>query len=198
RMLRVRGLIHPTSAVCATTDTARGEERLPSEQNQAILKSSGRPLGECRFAHDRWIGDLSVAIGARRVIEKPLQLYRRHGANESQWVFSDPRGVTLVSVIAQTGFASPVDSWKTTLGKNEIIRNRLREANSILASLGLSDRAAVAEAYIQGEQDRFSTRIHLLSLPRWRRWVSVIGFWARGGYRRFAGWKSAVKDMIRP
>jgi hypothetical protein len=39
RMLRVRGLIHPTSAVCATTDTARGEKRLPSEQNQAILKS---------------------------------------------------------------------------------------------------------------------------------------------------------------
>lgn len=50
RMLRVRGLIHPTSAVCATTDTARGEKRLPSEQNQAILKSSGRPLGECRVA----------------------------------------------------------------------------------------------------------------------------------------------------
>jgi hypothetical protein len=49
RMLRVRGLIHPTSAVCATTDIARGEKRLPSEQNQAILKSSGRPLGECRI-----------------------------------------------------------------------------------------------------------------------------------------------------
>lgn len=49
RMLRVRGLIHPTSAVCATTDTARGEKRLPSEQNQATLKSSGRTLGECRL-----------------------------------------------------------------------------------------------------------------------------------------------------
>jgi len=57
RMLRVRGLIHPTSAVCATTDTARGEKRLPSEQNQAILKSSGRPLGECRMesGHQRYI-----------------------------------------------------------------------------------------------------------------------------------------------
>lgn len=53
RMLRVRGLIHPTSAVCATTDTARGEKRLPSEQNQAILKSSGRPLGECRLKGGR-------------------------------------------------------------------------------------------------------------------------------------------------
>ena len=45
RMLRVRGLIHPTSAVCATTDTARGEKRLPSEQNQAILLP-GQPAPE--------------------------------------------------------------------------------------------------------------------------------------------------------
>ena len=28
RMLRVRGLIRPTSGVCATADTARGEKRL--------------------------------------------------------------------------------------------------------------------------------------------------------------------------
>jgi len=48
RMLRVRGLIHPTSAVCATTDTAQGEKCLFSWQNQAILTSDGRPLGECR------------------------------------------------------------------------------------------------------------------------------------------------------
>ena len=38
RMLRVRGLIHPTSAVCATTDTARGEKRLPSEQKAGDLE----------------------------------------------------------------------------------------------------------------------------------------------------------------
>lgn len=66
RMLRVRGLIHPTSAVCATTDTARGEKRLPSEQNQAILKSSGRPLGECRLIV--WpIGQSWFKVGHRRL-----------------------------------------------------------------------------------------------------------------------------------
>jgi hypothetical protein len=62
RMLRVRGLIHPTSAVCATTDTARGEKRLPSEQNQAILKSSGRPLGECRLKFWRLSIEMSLRI----------------------------------------------------------------------------------------------------------------------------------------
>ena len=60
RMLRVRGLIHPTSAVCATTDTARGEKRLPSEQNQAILKSSGRPLGECRVEVEPFVPNRPV------------------------------------------------------------------------------------------------------------------------------------------
>src|SRR3546814_11445117 len=66
RMLRVRGLIHPTSAVCATTDTARGEKRLPSEQNQAILKSSGGPLGECRMGTVRILiacGSCGAVVG---------------------------------------------------------------------------------------------------------------------------------------
>jgi len=49
-MLRVRCLIHPTSAVCATADTAQGEKRLFSGQNQATLTSDGRPLGECRIS----------------------------------------------------------------------------------------------------------------------------------------------------
>ena len=72
RMLRVRGLIHPTSAVCATTDTARGEKRLPSEQNQAILKSSGRPLGECR---------IKVPAARRNEVTKLLAL-----VNEQLWI----------------------------------------------------------------------------------------------------------------
>src|SRR3546814_19771821 len=65
-MLRVRGLIHPTSAVCATTDTAQGEKRLPSEQNQAILKSSGGPLGECRMGTVRILiacGSCGAVVG---------------------------------------------------------------------------------------------------------------------------------------
>ncbi len=48
RMLRVCGLIRPAASVCATADTAWGGKHLSSGQDQAILPSSGRPLGECR------------------------------------------------------------------------------------------------------------------------------------------------------
>jgi hypothetical protein len=49
RILRVHGPICPTSGVWATTDAAQGEKRLFNWQNQVILTSGGRPLGECRF-----------------------------------------------------------------------------------------------------------------------------------------------------
>jgi hypothetical protein len=46
--MRVRGPIWPDQSVCATTDTAQEEKRLFKGQNQAILTSDRRPLGECR------------------------------------------------------------------------------------------------------------------------------------------------------
>ena len=51
KTLRVRGPIRPAPGVCATADTAQGEKRLFNWQNQAILTSDGRPLGECRINH---------------------------------------------------------------------------------------------------------------------------------------------------
>lgn len=48
KTLRVRGPIRPAPGVCATADAARREKRLSSGQDQAILTSDGRPLGECR------------------------------------------------------------------------------------------------------------------------------------------------------
>jgi hypothetical protein len=49
RKMRVRGPIRPDQSVCATTDTAQEEKRLFKGQNQAILTSDRRPLGECRL-----------------------------------------------------------------------------------------------------------------------------------------------------
>jgi hypothetical protein len=49
RIVRVHGPIRSTSGVCATTDAAQGEKRLFNWQNQVILTSDGKPLGECRM-----------------------------------------------------------------------------------------------------------------------------------------------------
>ena len=45
RMLRVRGLIHRTSAVCANADTARGGKCMHNWKNQAISRQTAGHLG---------------------------------------------------------------------------------------------------------------------------------------------------------
>lgn len=156
------------------------------------------PFPDKQFTHDGWIGDMSVALGVRKIVDRPLQLYRRHGANESQWLLSDPKGVSRAEMVLKSGLASPLKGWTAYLDRLKVMRKRLQEGRAVFDALGLAERIGPALAFVDGEEWRYGQRIHLLSLPRWRRWVSVIGFWARGGYRRFAGWKSAVKDMIRP
>lgn len=51
RKQRLRGLIRPVPAACATAEAGRGKKCLYSEQIQANLASDGRPLGECRHKY---------------------------------------------------------------------------------------------------------------------------------------------------
>lgn len=55
RKQRLRGLIRPDPAVCATAGAACGRKSLSSARIQAIFTSNDTPLGECRlkwFAND--------------------------------------------------------------------------------------------------------------------------------------------------
>jgi hypothetical protein len=49
RTWRLRGLIRPVPAACATEDAGWGEKSLSSGQNQVILASDGRLLGESQL-----------------------------------------------------------------------------------------------------------------------------------------------------
>ncbi|NBE06494.1 glycosyltransferase family 2 protein [Paragemmobacter ruber] len=160
---------------------------------QALL-----PFPADHFAHDSWIGDMCVAFGVRRLIDSPMQLYRRHGSNESQWLLSEPREVSKFEAVVSAGLASPLKGWQPYMQRLEIMRCRILDNRASFERIGLFDEVEPALSWIAAEAGRYGGRIHLLSLPRYRRWMSVIGFWMRGGYRRFSGWKSAVKDMIRP
>jgi len=49
RKQRLRGLIRPDPAVCATAGAACGRKSLSSARIQAIFTSNATPLGECRL-----------------------------------------------------------------------------------------------------------------------------------------------------
>lgn len=50
RKQRLRGLIRPDPAVCATAGAACGRKSLSSARIQAIFTSNDTPLGECRLS----------------------------------------------------------------------------------------------------------------------------------------------------
>jgi hypothetical protein len=52
RKQRLRGLIRPDPAVCATAGAACGRKSLSSARIQAIFTSNDTPLGECRSKWD--------------------------------------------------------------------------------------------------------------------------------------------------
>ncbi|MFC0281758.1 hypothetical protein, partial [Falsigemmobacter intermedius] len=55
RKQRLRGLIRPDPAVCATAGAACGRKSLSSARIQAIFTSNDTPLGECRLKrHATW------------------------------------------------------------------------------------------------------------------------------------------------
>ncbi len=76
KMLRVRGTIRSAQRVCATADAARDEKHLLSGQNQAILPSYCRPLGECRLCNPKivlqsknrkyWFGRVAKVVEIQR------------------------------------------------------------------------------------------------------------------------------------
>lgn len=156
------------------------------------------PFPADHFTHDGWIGEVCEALGVRRILSEPLQLYRRHGSNESQWLLSDPNGVSRAQLVLKSGLASPVEAWEAYLTRLSILRRWLTDTEPRLRAIGLGHRINPAGDFITAEENSYRGRLHLLATSRSTRWAHILRFWIKGGYAPFSGWKSAVKDMIRP
>jgi glycosyltransferase involved in cell wall biosynthesis len=181
--------------------TGFGEHRFIAGCCQALRKNfldTLYPFPAPEFTHDGWLSDMSVSFGVRKLIDKPLQFYRRHGLNASHWQLSKVHKVSLLKTVLEAGLASPIEGWTLYVERNRIHQTFIIQNRLEFERIGLAERVEPTLRQLRSEAEVFKNRIHLLSLPRYRRWLSVIGFWGRGGYHRFAGWKSAVKDMIRP
>lgn len=156
------------------------------------------PFPVDHFAHDSWIGDVCEALGVRVIISEPLQFYRRHGSNESQWLLSDPQGVSRARLVLHSGFASPHEAWTSYLTRLGVLRDWLFKEKQRLSAKGLGANVEYAFEFVAREEASYGGRLRLLSISRATRWMSVTAFWIKGGYKAHNGWKSALKDLIRP
>jgi len=149
-------------------------------------------------SHDIWINRIADMLGLREVIADPLQYYRRHGSNASDSEVSDFNKVSRLKLVRVYGLDDARRGWEIKVSRIGLYIKRLKDKAEILAGLVGEDKVVSVIRSLELERNSISRRIELVGLPRISRFLPLIKFWADGGYRQLSGWKSALKDLVRP
>jgi glycosyltransferase involved in cell wall biosynthesis len=146
--------------------------------------------------HDYWIGWTADALAARLVVADVLQTYRRHGDNASNPVVAGTRPSRL-GLLLTSGFQDGRPLWDENLRLLKLIAGRLSERRAEFEALVGNERVSGAMALLNIQVAALDRRYQLASIPRWRRWPTVIAALASGFYSQFSGLGSAVTDCLR-
>ncbi|GAB3374832.1 glycosyltransferase family 2 protein [Azotobacter armeniacus] len=155
-------------------------------------------IGHHHIPHDIWINKLADLLGLRLIIERPLQFYRRHGNNASNSPFNSTDKTSRLKMLASYGLQDARGGWMTQIAHTGLYLNRLEESRAQLQALGADERLEQAIARLRNRLPALERRLAIAARPRWCRPPELLRFWLSGGYQNFAGWKSALKDMVRP
>jgi glycosyltransferase involved in cell wall biosynthesis len=155
------------------------------------------PFPDSGIRHDSWIHRLALAASSRKIINEPLQLYRRHTLNASKWALSDVGGSINMKAVRKHGLVSAERGWLAEIDRNLLIIERLEERRSELVQICLPEKVDCAVRVLSQKNRAIKHRLRITKYPRIIRFVPIALFWALGGYNHFMGWKSAAKDIIR-
>lgn len=155
------------------------------------------PIPDGMPVHDLWVNGLANYLGCSIISDQVLQLYRRHGANESQWYLSDPEAPSQSSVLRAQVFKDSRMGWRQWVVYLTLFIERLEKRGDVATRFASNGDLEKVLLILRNERARLERRILLCGLPRWRRTVPVLRFQLAGGYRDASGWLSAAKDMVR-
>lgn len=146
--------------------------------------------------HDFWFNQTAHLAGLAAILDRPLQDYRRHGANESQTPLSNPDGVRAIDLLSGHGLSDVRRQWTSMIETLEIMVERLSDG-AALTGLPQEPRN-IAIGRLTNRILAFQRRIALCSMPRLMRFGRARQMWRLGDYQQFMGIKSMLKDLIRP
>ena len=150
--------------------------------------------------HDSWIVKMAEGVHRKVVVPDVLQWYRRHETNTSQFIANKTtkvtRGMALKrSFINAVGKSHKQKQLQVAFDQAkcflEGVQNASRCTKQPLAS-ALSDYSETLEK----EQAAIKQRLLLLKKTRLTRLPDILRLWRTGGYARFHGARSAVRDMF--
>jgi len=165
---------------------------------KAELLSFILPVPHDYLPHDSWIHKLSINLKSRIVISQPLQFYRRHGENTSNWFVNRTERVTIFDKIRNYNKG---DSNIACMQRMEVLRilyERLsNNRDEVIKIIGSDFELDGILSNIKREQNAIERRLTLLNKKRFLRpFLAWSMFW-NGDYRYFSGWMSFVKDLLK-
>lgn len=150
------------------------------------------------MAHDVWLHTCASALGRKRVIPEVLALYRRHSSN--------------ATISLSVNSCEPISRWSLWLAMIRVDKNLqpqdadessalerwLIDKRALLVAEGYATTAEINEAGTREAERRLimKQRRMIWRLPRQSRVLPVSLLLATGKYKRFSGWKTAVRDLI--
>jgi glycosyltransferase involved in cell wall biosynthesis len=162
------------------------------------------PIPEGAIAHDTWLVGLAHRLEVASICERPLQYYRRHGANVSQNTYSDRRRVGFarrmaveIGSILNRSKREPEAYWRPFLDSHDAEARRIGERRDDLDRLGLAGKADSAAELLRRQHETMAARHRIAAASLPRRAAGVWRLWRSGGYADFSGWKSALKDLLQ-
>jgi len=154
--------------------------------------------------HDWWMAALAHQLGVSKIIDEPLQLYRRHGSNASAHPHYQDRPLRLRDRLRQQlgAFSSRQRQllrtfWERDVLGHEAMARRIEETLPALAAMGLEKQAAETLERLKGRDRVARARLDAVRSPWPRRARLIWKLWRSGDYGQFSGWKSAAKDLVQ-
>lgn len=149
-------------------------------------------------ATDSWIHYIGFLLNRRFVISRPLQYYRRHGVNTSDWIANKPGRISIADYLAACRREDPRLLCERRLAMLDVLSERfLRKGNEVEKLLGKDTNLTVVLESLTKEARAVRKRINLLRVNRFARFFLGLQMFCSGYYQRyFTGWKSFLKDLL--
>ena len=151
------------------------------------------------YGHDQWVNEIASTVGGKRVIERALQDYRRHGGNVSATAMDGARRADPLTILRLSSGKDLTADWQRHLDAlGEIERRLILIGRDGYASLGVRRSWEESVAQIRAARAALTRRMRILGRGWAGRKLTAIGMMLRGDYRYlFGGWLSFAKDLIR-
>lgn len=165
---------------------------------RSSLRGLISPIPSLDYGHDSWIHDFTEVVGGRRVLNRTLQLYRRHDQNVSNWAFNGGARASPLTVMRPSAGKDLSGEYSKRVRALSLMRERVQSLGpERFATLVSGRNYAVVLEDLTSAIAAVERRKAMFRHGAVARKALALRMLVGGQYRYFLGWRSFVKDLIR-